>query len=386
MTSEELKRELIAFRHDLHRHPEAAFEEKRTSGLVAEKLRGMGLDVAVGIGGTGVVATLKAGDGDRIIGLRADMDSLKLDDAGAHDHVSQTPGRLHGCGHDGHTTMLLGAAKLLSESRDFNGTVRFVFQPAEEPGKGAQAMIKDGLFERFPMDEMYGLHNSPSTRFGTIGTRVGGIMASEDNFTIKITGRGGHASAPENLVDPLAAASTIYLALQTIVSRNASPAHAVVVSVTEFETDGGHNAIPSYVEMRGDTRSYTTEDSALIESRMRAICENACAMYGAKCEVIYTHEFYPTINTAECTAVAVRAARAALGAENVDENMPPRLASEDFAQFLNYVPGNYVWMGTAETEDISAVPQLHNAHYDFNDNILMTGVEYWVKLVKERLA
>ena len=228
MDNNRLKEQLVSWRHYLHMHPETAFEEKTAASLVAQEMRAMGIDVEEGIGKTGVVGTLKCGDGPAVIGIRADMDALNISECGTHNHVSLHPGKFHGCGHDGHTVTLLGAAKLLAESRDFNGTVRFIFQPAEEPGKGAQAMIDDGLFTRFPVDEIYGMHNAPFLQAGKFGTRPGGIMASEDDFTFRITGKGGHASSPHEGVDPLACFSEIYLALQTIVSRNATPVHPVV--------------------------------------------------------------------------------------------------------------------------------------------------------------
>ena len=386
MDKKVLQEKLTALRRDLHAHPETAFEEVRTAGIVAEELKKLGLEVCTGIGGTGVVATLKSGNGKKVIGLRADMDAIALTDQGEHDHVSQNPGKMHGCGHDGHTVTLLGAAALLAENPSFNGTVRFIFQPAEEPGKGAQAMIDDGLFQRFPMDEIYGLHNFPNLPFGTINTRVGPIKASEDNFTIRITGLGGHASSPQLLVDPLAAACTIYLGLQTIVSRSANPAHSVVVSVTEFETDGGHNAIPTHVELRGDVRSYLPEDSALVEKRMREICQGACAMYGAECHVTYTHEFYPTSNDAACVEKAMEAARDLLGATKANDQIEPFTASEDFSAFLQTVPGCFIILGTARSSDLTKDPPTHNAAYDYNDDALLIGSEYWVQLVRKCLA
>lgn len=386
MDMKKLQERLTAIRRDLHAHPETAFEEVRTAGIVAEELRNLGLDVHTGIGGTGVVANLKVGDGSKVIGIRADMDAITLTDKGTHDHVSQVPGKMHGCGHDGHTTTLLGAAMLLAERKDFNGTVRFIFQPAEEPGKGAQAMIDDGLFERFPIDEIYGLHNVPQLPMNTISTCAGAMTASEDNFTIRITGVGGHASGPHLCIDPLAAASTIYLALQTIVSRSTNPAHAVVVSVTEFITDGGHNAIPTHVELRGDTRTYSLEDSTLIEARMRAICENACAMYGAQCEFTYTHEFYPTCNTEACVKSAVQAARTLLGPERINDKAEPITGSEDFAAFQRAVPGCFVNLGTGKEGDGTENAPLHNALYDYNDDALLTGAEFWAELVHELLV
>ncbi|MPM21342.1 Hippurate hydrolase [bioreactor metagenome] len=346
----------------------------------------MGLDVTEGVGKTGVVASLTVGDGKKVIGIRADMDAINLTEASTHDHISKNAGKMHACGHDGHTVTLLGAAKLLSESKDFSGTVRFIFQPAEEPGYGAKAMLEDGLLERFPMDEIYGLHNAPSLRAGVICTKPGPIMASEDNFTVKITGRGCHASAPHMGIDPFAAAAEIYLALQTVVSRSVNPLHPAVVSVTEVYMDGAHNAIPSHVELRGDTRSYSTEDSALIEKRMREICLGVCALNGATCEFTYTHEFYPTINDKACTMAALEAAVHTVGAENVNGDCEPLTASEDFALFLREVPGCYLFLGSAKDRDPSKIAPLHNATFDYNDDVLTVGAAFWARLARERLV
>ena len=376
--------QLIAWRHYLHQHPETAFEEKTASKLVAEEMRGMGIDVAEGIGGTGVVGTLKVGDGTGCIGIRADMDALNIQECSQHDHVSQNPGKMHGCGHDGHTVTLLGAAKLLSERKNFNGTVRFIFQPAEEPGHGAQAMLDDGLFERFPIQEIYGLHNAPFLPAGTLHTRVGGMAASEDDFTFKITGKGGHASSPHEGNDPLASFAEIYLALQTIVSRNATPVRPVVVSCTEIETDGAHNAIPTHVEVRGDARTTTPEDQALVERRMREIVEGVCAMNHAGCEFLYTHEFYPVVNDPACVAAAGKAAQAAVGEDKVNGNCDPWMASEDFAAFLKKVPGCFLLLGSGK--NAAGNVSLHQNIFDYNDDILTTGAEFWAELVKERLA
>ena len=384
MEKEALKKELCEWRHYLHQHPEAAFEEENTARFVAEKLREMGIEVETGVGKTGVVGTLKVGDGDRVIGLRADMDCNCIIEKNEDlPYKSEKADRMHACGHDGHTTTLLGAAKLLSESKDFNGTVRFVFQPAEEPGYGSKAMIEDGFFERFPVDEMYGLHNMPQFPEGVIATKANGIMASEDNFTIKIHGRGGHASAPNLVKDPLVIAAEIILALQTIVSRNADPIDTAVVSCTEFENDGAHNAIPSNVVIRGDCRSFKPEVSALIEKRMKAICEHICAMNDAECEFIYTHEFAPTVNDPQCTAYAVEAAKAVVGAENVMDNCAPLMGSEDFGKFIEEVPGCFVFLGN-RVDGKEFIP-LHNGRFDYNDNLLLIGAEFFAELVRQRL-
>lgn len=382
MSNEAFVSQMKEWRHYLHAHPETAFEEKVTSEFIAKTLADMGLEVHKNIGGTGVVASLTVGDGKEVIGLRADIDSIYLNEMEELPYRSQNPGKMHACGHDGHTTTLLGAAKLLCEQRNFNGTVRFVFQPAEEPGKGAMAMMKDGLFERFPMDEIYGLHNMPQLPAGAIHTRVGGIMASEDNFTIRIKGKGGHASSPHWGVDPLVTASEIILALQSVVSRNTNPLLPAVISCTEFHTDGAHNAIPSNVTITGDTRSCSPDVQKLIENRMRSISEGICQINGAQCEFEYTHEFAPTFNWEKCVNVAVKAAKQVVGEENVDANCEPMMGSEDFGAFIKEIPGCFVFLGSAKAGE--SVP-LHNSLYDYNDDVLETGARFFAELIKTRL-
>lgn len=376
---------LTEWRHRLHEKPETAFEEKETAAFVAERLREFGLEVFEGIGGTGVAGVLKSGEGGKWIGLRADMDAICLTENGDLPYKSQVPGKMHGCGHDGHTTTLLGAAKVLSERKDFNGTVCFLFQPAEEPGRGAKAMLEDGLLARFPMEEIYGFHNMPGLPAGTVHTRPGGIMASEDNFTIRITGKGGHASSPHMGIDPLVIASQVILALQTIVSRNASPLESAVISCTEIHTDGAHNAIPTHVEITGDTRSFSPGMQKLIEDRMRSVCEGICRMNGAACEFSYTHEFAPTVNDPACAAAATEAAEAALGAGKAFGACEPCMVSEDFGMFLEQVPGCFAFLGTRREGDTDPV-FLHNACFDYNDEMLLVGVKYLTELVRRRLA
>ncbi|VVE81694.1 M20 aminoacylase family protein [Pandoraea sputorum] len=376
---------LTGWRHAFHRQPETGFEEVGTSQTVATILESLGLDVHRNIGGTGIVANLRVGDGKGAIGIRADMDALMIDEkAPGRDYASQVPGKMHACGHDGHMSMVLGAAKLLAESRDFNGTVRFIFQPAEEHGRGAKAMIADGLLERFPIDGIYGIHNMPGIPAGRIATRMGGIMASEDNFVIRIRGKGTHAARPHMGVDPLVIGAQIVVALQTVVSRSVDPGLSAVVSCTEFITDGIRNAIPTNVEIRGDTRSYTPDVQQLLEARMRDICMGACAMHGAHCEFEYTHEFAPTMNWAENTALAVRAARTVAGEGMVDAEIAPVMASEDFGVFLQHVPGNFAFIGNGSGDEPGAIP-LHNACYDFNDAILPLGARYFAQIVRESL-
>jgi len=377
------------WRHDLHRMPELGFQEHKTSDYVAQALTSLGLEVHRHIGGTGIVANLTVGRGGKAIGLRADMDALPMTETAppgaTREHISQHPGCMHACGHDGHTAMLLGAARLLRENPDFDGTVRFIFQPAEEHGKGAKAMMADGLFERFPVDELYGAHNLPGMPGGRIATRSGGIMASEDNFVIRIQGRGGHAARPHMAIDPLVIASEIILALQTLVARTVDPSDTAVVSCTEIHSDGIRNAIPGHVEIKGDTRSYTPAVQALLEARMRALCTGIASAHGARCEVKYTHEFSPTVNWPDCAAAAVRAAQHVVGAQQVDGDTAPLMTSEDFGAFLQVVPGAFVLIGNGAADTPGGVP-LHNSQYDFNDALLPIGARFFATLARQRLA
>ena len=377
--------QLTRWRHHLHRNPETGFNESKTADYIATILGAMGLQVQRGIGGTGVVASLKLGDGKGVIGLRADMDALAITEAAeGRPHQSQTPGCMHACGHDGHMTMLLGAAQLLLERRNFKGTVRFIFQPAEEHGRGAIAMMKDGLFERFPVDEIYGVHNMPGMPAGQIAMRSGGIMASEDNFVIRISGRGGHAARPHMAIDPLLIGAQIVVALQSIVSRSVDPGQSAVLSCTEFMTDGLRNALPSHVTIKGDTRSYVPQVQALLEQRMREICTGVCAAHGAVCEVEYTHEFAPTVNWPQCVEVALQAATAVVGKDHVEAEVAPMMVSEDFGAFLKVVPGAFVFLGNGDGNSPGAVP-LHNAGYDFNDSVLSVGARYFSEIASVRL-
>jgi len=371
------------WRHDFHRFPETGFQEERTAGRIAQILEMLGIEVHRGIGGTGIVGNLRIGSGSGVIGLRADMDALAIQErADGRSHASANAGRMHACGHDGHMAMLLGAAQLLAGRRDFDGTVRFVFQPAEEHGRGAAAMLADGLLARFPMDEIYGAHNIPGMASGHIATRAGGIMASEDNFVIRITGRGGHAARPQMAIDPLVIGAQVVLALQTIVARSVDPQHSAVLSCTEFITDGIRNAIPTEVVIKGDTRSYAPQVQALLETRMREVCAGICSAHGASCSVEYTREFAPTVNWAQCVPVAVAAARAVVGADRVDAAVAPMMISEDFGRFLQELPGAFVFIGNGDGP--GAMP-LHNAGYDFNDAILPIGARYFAELARSRL-
>ena len=373
------------WRHELHACAETGFDEHRTGDVVSRVLTGLGLPFERGVGGTGIVATLRLGDGPGSVGLRADMDGLPLQESGDAPHRSRHDGVMHACGHDGHMAMVLGAAAALTADGGFDGTVRFLFQPAEEHGLGAQAMLADGLLDRFPMDAVYGLHNLPGVPAGHLHTRPGPIMASEDDFEITVTGRGGHAARPHMVVDPIVVGAEIVLALQTVVARNVDPAHPAVVSCTEFVTDGARNAIPGQVVVRGDTRSFSPDVRALLERRIRTLCEGICAAHGATCTVTYTHEFEPTVNDPACTAVSVRAAVAATGADRTVADCDPLLGSEDFGALARAVPGCFTFIGNGTEPGRGGTP-LHSRDYDFNDDVLDTGVAYYTALVRSVLA
>ena len=379
---DDLKRQLVEWRHALHRIPEAGNHEVETAAFVARELRAMGIEVTEGVGGTGVVGTLSAGSGTRAIGLRADMDAIPISETRVCDYSSTHDGMMHACGHDGHMAMLLGAAKILSDAKDFNGTVRFVFQPDEETGHGAMNMLSDGLLDRFPMDEIYGAHNMPFAPEGTIAMKTGGIMASEDNFTITIKGEGGHAAQPHKTKDAMVIAGEIILAIQTIVSRNIDPACSSVISLTEITSDGAHNVIPGTVTIKGDTRSLDPASQKTVEERMRKLCEGICRMNGAECDFEFTYEFIPTVNDAASMGYAAEAAAKVVGRENVDTAVTAPLTSEDFGRFLREIPGCFVFLGSAKTDD---EPPLHSAKYDFNDNILETGAGFFAQIVRDRL-
>jgi hippurate hydrolase len=380
-----LQQRLKDWRHAIHKNPETGFEELQTSDYIANILRTLGLEVHRNIGGTGMVANLKVGDGKGVVGLRAEMDALNIaENAPARSYASCIPGKMHACGHDGHMAMILGAAQLLAERKDFDGTVRFIFQPAEEHGRGAKSMMQEGLFERFPVDAIFGAHNMPGMPAGSFATRANGIMASEDNFVIHIKARGTHAARPHMGVDPIVIASQIVLGLQTIISRNLDPSLSAVISCTEIITDGLRNVIPSNVIIKGDTRSYSPEVQNLLSTRMREVSEGICRTHGVECDFEYTHEFVPTVNTPELVDVAVSAASRVVGTENVNGNVQPMMISEDFGAFLQVVPGNFIFIGNGTEPGNGGVP-LHNATYDFNDDILLAGSQYFAEIVRLQL-
>ena len=382
----DLVEKMQLWRRHLHRYPEIEFDVYQTANYIGSLLRDRGLEVHEGIGQSGLVAVLRKGSNPdrKAIALRADMDAMPIQEQNTFEYRSQHEQKMHACGHDGHSAMLLGAASYLAEHGCFDGTVNFIFQPNEEHGLGAQAMIDDGLFQRFPVSECYGLHNLPGLEAGVLAMRPGAIMASENLFQIDIGGRGGHASSPHLCVDPTIVAAQIVLSLQTIAARTANPLESIVVSVTEIHTDGARNVIPSNVTIKGDCRTFSDENTDLVEKRLREISSAAAQMFGATCKVSFSHEFVVSVNSAAETAAAVSAARSVDGPERVDENCEPRSFSEDFAHMQRVVPSCYVFLGNGV--DSVGGCMLHNPAYDFNDSILATGAEYWITLVEQQLG
>jgi hippurate hydrolase len=382
--------ELIDIRHDIHRYPEVGFEETRTAALVADRLRGWGLEVAEGVAGTGVVATLKGSlPSQRAIGLRADLDALHITEVPGRDHGSTIPGKMHACGHDGHTTMLLGAAKYLVAHQDrFGGTVNFIFQPAEEGLGGGRRMVEEGLFDRFPVDAVYGMHNMPGIPVGEFRTRVGPFLAASGSWSVTFRGTGGHGGAGAHLAtDATLPLAHFILAIQTIVSRNVAAIETAVVSVGSLAGGdaGSPNIIPSQVTVTGTARCYKPEIRDLIEKRLAELAHAQASAFGCTAEVNCKRGYPPLITHAEPTATSVAAAASLVGAEKVDADAPPYSGSEDFSFMLNARPGGFVMIGNGMAEDGS----FHNVHtpdYDFNDSILTLGVAYWVRLVEMELG
>jgi hippurate hydrolase len=375
--------ELTAFRRDVHAHPELGFEERRTSDLVADKLAGFGIAVHRGMGKTGVVGRLRVGNSPRTIGLRADMDCLPILEANTFAHCSTNPGRMHACGHDGHTTMLLGAARLLAQTRNFDGTVHFIFQPAEEGLGGAHAMITDGLFDEFPCDVIFGMHNRPKLAVGKFQIRTGGMMAGGAFFDIAIKGVGAHGARPEAGVDPMLVGSHITTALQSIVARNVRPQDTVVVSVTQIHGGDAYNVIPERAVLRGTVRCFSREAMKLVEDRMRQIAEGVAAGFGATAELDFRYLFPPLVNHADEAKFICDCAAELVGEENVNRQGPLVMASEDFSYMLERVPGAYIQIGNGDGEGGCEV---HNPGYDFNDEAIPYGSALFVRLVEKRLA
>ena len=376
--------EMTAWRHHIHQNPETAFEEHQTSDYVALRLHEFGIDVHRGLAGTGVVGTLKGDKGDGpAIGLRADMDALDIEEANDVPYKSQNPGKMHACGHDGHTTMLLGAAKYLAETKNFAGTVHFIFQPAEENEAGGRVMIEDGLFEKFPVDSVYGMHNMPGIPVGEFAIRPGPIMASSDMFEITLKGIGTHAAIPNLGRDPVVAASHLVAALQSITSRTVSPFDAAVVTVTQIHSGDTWNVIPEEAVLRGTTRAFKEELQEHMEAEIRRLSEHTARAFDMTAEVHYERRYPPTVNDAAETDFTAAVARKIAGDDRVFLDKDPMMGAEDFAFMLNEKPGAYIWMGNGPREGGC---MLHNPHYDFNDEALPIGASYWAELVETRLA
>ncbi len=379
---EERQQQMTAWRRHLHAHPELAYEEHLTAAFVADRLAEFGIEVHRGLAGTGVVGTLRAGDGPAI-GLRADMDGLPIPEANDFSHRSTHAGRMHACGHDGHTVMLLGAARYLAETRRFRGTVQFIFQPAEENEGGARKMVEEGLFEKFPVRSVFGMHNWPGQPAGRMAMRPGPMMAAFDIFEITVTGKGGHAAMPHLCKDPVLAASAIVTALQTVTSRTIDPLDAAVVSVTQFHAGDTWNVIPERAVLRGTTRALRPRVQDTVEAAVHRIAEGIAATHGVGAQVHYERRYPPTINDPAETERAASAAVLVAGEDNIDRDPAPSMGSEDFAFMLREKPGCYVWIGNGPGEGGCG---LHNPRYDFNDAILPLGASYWAKLVETVLA
>lgn len=380
--------EIQAIRRDIHAHPELRYEEQRTADVVAETLQKWGIPVHRGLGGTGVVGIITGRTtGTRAIGLRADIDALPMQELNTFEHASRHPGKMHGCGHDGHTAMLLNAARYLVENKNFEGTVYAIFQPAEEGGAGAKRMIDDGLFTKFPMQAVFGMHNWPGMPVGQFGVTAGPMMGSSNRFSITVRGKGGHAAMPHLGVDPVMTAVQIAQALQTIITRNRHPLEAAILSITQIHTGSADNVIPTDAVMAGTVRTFTIETLDLIEKRMREVAEHTAAAMGAEADFSFNRVYPPTINHPAETAFCVDVMREIVGTDQVNDHVVPTMGAEDFAFMLQEVPGCYVWIGNGMGEHRDAGHglgpcMLHNGSYDFNDDLLPLGATYWVKLAE----
>lgn len=382
--------ELQEIRRDLHAHPELCYEEQRTADVVAARLAEWGIPVVRGLGVTGVVGIIKNGTSARAIGLRADMDALPMQEINGFAHASRHPGKMHACGHDGHTAMLLGAAHHLATNRNFDGTVYLIFQPAEEGGGGARRMMDDGLFEQFPMEAVYGMHNWPGIPEGNFGVVSGPMMASSNEFRVTVRGKGAHAAQPHRGIDPVMVAVQIAQAWQTIVSREKNPLESAVLSITQIHAGSATNVIPDEAELVGTVRTFSTGVLDLIQRRMEEIASGVAAAFNASVDFNFKRNYPPLINHPEQTAFAVEAMRAVVGDARVDTNVEPTMGAEDFAFMLQEKPGCYVFIGNGEGSHRAGGHglgpcQLHNTSYDFNDNLLPIGASFWVRLVEMSL-
>lgn len=369
--------EIAGWRRDFHRHPELGYDLPRTSGRVAELLREFGVDeVVTGIAQSGVVGVIRGRGAGKTIGLRADMDALPINERTGNPHASTIAGRMHACGHDGHTAMLLGAAKYLAETRNFDGTAVLLFQPAEEGGAGGRAMVQEGVMDRFGIDEVYGVHNMPGQAAGSIALRPGGLMAASDAFDIVIEGKGGHAAWPQNTVDPVMISAHVIMALHTIVSRDVDPIRSAVLSVTMMQGGEAFNIIPRSVKLTGTVRSLNDEVRDLMEEQLRAVATGIVETFGGKAEISYRRGYPVTTNSPEQAAYAAEVATEVLGADRVEANVDPKMGGEDFSYMLQARPGAYAFLGNGSGAE------LHSDTYDFNDEIIPAGVSYLVKLVE----
>lgn len=380
--------ELTEWRRDIHAHPELAFDESRTAALVAERLESFGIEVTRGVGGTGVVGTLRSGTSERSVGLRADMDALPMEELNDFRHKSKYPGKMHGCGHDGHTVMLLGAARYLAEKRQFDGTVQFVFQPAEEAndnGSGAKAMIADGLFDHFPIDKIFGMHNYklPGLKTGGVAVWPGPVAASMDLFEVRVTGHGCHGALPHMGADPVLICAHLVSAWQTIVSRNVNPLQSAVISATTIQAGDSWNVIPETALIRGSIRALSPGVRELVEDRFRRITEDVCSAFGATAVIDFRHETLPVVNTEDEAALVCEVARELVGEDYLLDDFLPTMGSEDFAWYLEHCPGAYLFIGNGAGPAACAV---HEAKYDFNDDILPIGASLWARLAEKALA
>ncbi|PSH65192.1 M20 aminoacylase family protein [Phyllobacterium sophorae] len=372
--------EAVALRRDLHRHPELAYNEHRTSELVADRLSAWGYQVTRGVGGTGVVGTLQSGNGTRRLGIRADMDALPIAEATGLSYASGNAGKMHACGHDGHTSILLTSARYLAETRDFSGTLNLIFQPAEEGGAGARSMIRDGLFKRFPCDAVFGLHNWPGVPAGQFGFITGPAMASVDKVTIRIVGKGGHGARPQETVDPVVASASLIMALQSIVARNIDPLDAAVITVGTIHAGIAPNVIPDRVELELTVRTFRSEVREKIRARIKALATAQAESYGATAEIDYPSGYPVLVNHPDETEFARQVALDHFGASRVENEFRPISASEDFAFMLQEIPGSYLFIGNGDSAP------LHSPLYNFNDEIIGPASRYWVKLAEQYLS
>ncbi len=379
--------ELTGIRRDLHAHPELCYEEVRTADVVAAKLTEWGIPIVRGLGVTGVVGIIKNGSSGKSIGLRADMDALPMQEINTFAHASQNQGKMHACGHDGHTAMLLGAAHHLATHRNFDGTVYLIFQPAEEGGGGARRMIADGIFDQFPMDAVYGMHNWPGIPVGQFGVVDGPMMASSNEFRVTVTGRGGHAALPHRSVDPVMVAVQMAQAWQSIITREKNPLQTAVLSITQIHAGSATNVIPDEAKIAGTVRTFTNATLDLIETRMSEVASHIAGAFNADVDFKFRRNYPPLVNHPKETAFAIEVMSDVVGKDNVDTRTEPTMGAEDFAFFLQEKPGCYVFIGNGEGDHRAGGHglgpcQLHNGSYDFNDNLLPIGGSYWVRLVE----